>query len=1483
MDEEIDPATILTFDNYVQTYGAIDATTDPHVVAVRIVDEDMKKQSPEQKMNETQREATIAEYERLVPLYIKFSAKNQQAQPQPQPQPQAVRELFHDSGPEWFGSSLKLAFPKSVDGAGAALASHPGFLDTGAALASHPGFLDTGAALASDFDHDDFLDTGFGAALTSGLNPREATEQFTQILESCELNVRDKAYEEFMKLLKLKLIDRQHPLDQKMMNVFKQFMTVWTIELKQLLYTKKKGKFTPTPDETENYKNALLCTAQSFFSKRASATAIYHRRMTTRVGIFNHDTFQSLLSRTKARQMFQVVTKSDTASLLPLGSSSEKFVELETASIRSATGRRIDYFQAEIFKKLSNVKIVVPSDQSRMSIVVSDLFTSKPKKMPDVIKIPKELTEDPMCVQLIGNKVFNLKNLDEILEQTEHFEHMLQVEEFSSGSNKRERIKCIVMALELLDESKNKMLDNIENAKYQQLLKEDPSKMLYDREKLTEELERKTERARAVIANITREYDAVFECHSKVKSYLTKPEPELDQAKESLECTQRAALALKNKIKSNTAVIDDNQKTASRLLVIHEKISGNDDKVLKSKPVSDLLGVKCTLYTIDHERIVRQNTVGSCEFFKSVSRECAFFTASALKLVDDAQEQIKKFEEVVAAAKRKALADGKKALAASNAPVKAVQVANPPIPPVQVANPPIPPVQAASNAPVQTASNAPIQAASNALPPVKKTVKKAAVIVKEEAPVKPAVQVLIDEMHALKKDIKADLKKCQKSSTYATQAVIGNLDEAKQASFEARQACDSVVTQTSQYITKARSRFSLDETFVDAATAIASAEKDAEAAQAAAQAAETAAQALQTLADRNAKRRSDSEAFAAAIERKRMEDEANAAAAIERKRMEDEANAAAVAVEFKNLFTCDFETMLEVAQRIKHLPDHEILRFFQSKPHLTKYMLFNDTFTRTFFVVGILQKYLKESHSILVTGKTALQLTAVVNDVTIVRSPQVVSDQLTAPGVCIFKPCSDFDISLVSTVTATRPLKQAFLDTFLSFFDTAAGSLQNLDSDHHKDYEKVFLRTPNTFLTVRTVNAANTMTVKKSLGHGKKLDVLDVKFLTVGENMSVFPGLNPNTIQLDATGLLRTDVLLQSPQNVHDIQQEQKVLDLINQYRKFIQEPGVIDGNAEDIAEKLELFLYNREEDKPGHEARERVREHIARDVESFYIPIRQGIVLSNQPGPQQPPGVIFTMGFDELAVQQALADTNDEQAAINFLLEQQQEEQTAAQRPDGAAAPHVLNFSFPDLPSFLHECVQITIRELSKLLGNKDLLQIENYFFTISTLLKFFSRAVQLSYIISGKESGGGSSTRVVFDRAVALFTPNQELNNIIIAILHLFLIDDNTLKPETFREFADYKETGKRDSDSRKVMSFHDKIIEILTAFKFNLPPPNRMGGKKNKLKTKRKAMKERKTRKARKTRKSNQNNKKKRFTRNISPYKLANKSRGRRTRKY
>jgi hypothetical protein len=486
--------------------------------------------------------------------------------------------------------------------------------------------------------------------------------------------------------------------------------------------------------------------------------------------------------------------------------------------------------------------------------------------------------------------------------------------------------------------------------------------------------------------------------------------------------------------------------------------------------------------------------------------------------------------------------------------------------------------------------------------------------------------------------------------------------------------------------------------------------------------------------------------------------------------------------EFENLFTCPLETMFEIADKIKRLTDESISSLFDSISELNKYMLFNPTFTRTFLAVGILKEYLK-NHLILVTGKTALQLTAVVNDDTIKRlnqSLRVVSfDQFIAPGVCISKPCSDFDISLISVHTATPSLKQTFLGTFLLFFNNLGTTIYNCESPDvlPATYER-FRQTEKIFLVLRSRGSPDTISVKTNLGRGRILDVLDVKFKTKQEISATFPGLKPVFCQIE---IMPSSMM-------------------------------------------------------PG----------------SSMMP-RSMMPRSMMPGSMMPSSMLMPGSM-----------------------------MPSSMLMPGSIPVSALIFPLPDLQSFLHECVQITIKELTKLLENKSIVGDDNYFFVITTLLKFFSRAVQLSYIISGKGSGV-PSTRVVFDREVALFPPNEEMNDIIIAILHLFLIDDNTLNPETFRAFANYKETRKHDSESRKVMSFHDKIIEILTRFEFNLPPPNRMGGKKNKLKTKRKAMKERKTRKARKTRKSNQNNKKKRFTRNISPYKLTNKSRGRRTRKY
>jgi len=144
-------------------------------------------------------------------------------------------------------------------------------------------------------------------------------------------------------------------------------------------------------------------------------------------------------------------------------------------------------------------------------------------------------------------------------------------------------------------------------------------------------------------------------------------------------------------------------------------------------------------------------------------------------------------------------------------------------------------------------------------------------------------------------------------------------------------------------------------------------------------------------------------------------------------------------------------------------------------------------------------------------------------------------------------------------------------------------------------------------------------------------------------------------------------------------------------------------------------------------------------------------------------------------------------------------------------------------------------------------------------------------------------NSTRLIFFTAVVSNGAPHYIAPIITDLLNLFLVNDNILNAETFHEFAVYKATDRLDWNVRKEMPLHTKILGILQKYDFVPPPPERMGGKKNKLKTKRKVMKERKARKTRKINKSKQNIKKKRFTRSISPYKLINKSRGRRTRKY
>jgi hypothetical protein len=435
--------------------------------------------------------------------------------------------------------------------------------------------------------------------------------------------------------------------------------------------------------------------------------------------------------------------------------------------------------------------------------------------------------------------------------------------------------------------------------------------------------------------------------------------------------------------------------------------------------------------------------------------------------------------------------------------------------------------------------------------------------------------------------------------------------------------------------------------------------------------------------------------------------------------------------DFQTLFKYDgYEEMNRIANIIKELPDNFCKTMLIREQNLTKYMNFDETFSRTFIIVGILQKYLNDGVSILVTGKTASQLTAVLNDASIETvneyHPPVPVDYepgLFVPGVCLFKPSSDVDIRLLLPVPATESLKKTFIATILLFFKNF-GVFQNIGGvDILNSKHRLFYQSPNTLLVVGSRGSPDTISVKKNTGQ-KVVDVLDVNFQTHQKNLLVFPNYIPTTYTLD----------------------------------------------------------------------------------------------------------------------------TERSSKVITF---------------------SKLTFTLPDLSSLFYECIQITIKELTKLLTNRHIAYNESYFFAITTLLKFFSRAVQFSYIMADERN----STRSIFDTAVTDYSvPNQETKNCIKAILNLFLIDDYTLNPRTFYDFAMYKATTKNDWKARVPMQLHQTIIDILQRYGDFIPPllPNLMGGIKNKLKTKRKA------RKTRKTNKSKQNNKKKRFTRNIPPYKLTNKSR-------
>lgn len=122
---------------------------------------------------------------------------------------------------------------------------------------------------------------------------------------------------------------------------------------------------------------------------------------------------------------------------------------------------------------------------------------------------------------------------------------------------------------------------------------------------------------------------------------------------------------------------------------------------------------------------------------------------------------------------------------------------------------------------------------------------------------------------------------------------------------------------------------------------------------------------------------------------------------------------------------------------------------------------------------------------------------------------------------------------------------------------------------------------------------------------------------------------------------------------------------------------------------------------------------------------------------------------------------------------------------------------------------------------------------FCNNNTIKIFSRAVQLSYILLGNEQSQSQSTRSIFNRTVAVYTPAQpdgEISKVIKSILDLFLVDDYKLNPKTFYEFSNiYKLTHKNDWKTRVKISLHAEIIKILNEIHFSLPSQDLMGGKK------------------------------------------------------
>ena len=581
---------------------------------------------------------------------------------------------------------------------------------------------------------------------------------------------------------------------------------------------------------------------------------------------------------------------------------------------------------------------------------------------------------------------------------------------------------------------------------------------------------------------LTARDDAVSECRDALNHLKTLSKNNLEYAKKDKTAAQAAATRAKESF--------EKVKISANAIIAVCTVLYNDDVVVINRNRTDKTTGEADAAiqaSLQAKQTCEQKVRDEVAFLESMVGEAQKYATTAQTAFSDATEKLS--HQVKTAAEDKRLKDQQKAAEAKAAAAAADNGDAVPEQAVDVPFQGVVPDQAV-DVPCQTVVPEPA-------PPVSVQDPVQAVVSIQAAP----VLVKAGDTQIIKKDIKVALKKCKEAADKASVAL--SVNDAITASLEAEQACALVRTKTVEYINmmNARALASPNVTFKkDAKIAIDATEKDVIDADAAAAKAKAAADAAAAcpLPVQNVQTQPvtlESRAMVAGIDM----------------------------VEFKNLFTCELATMFEIATKIQELPDESIFALFASKRELSKYMRFNPIFTRTFLAVGMLQNYLiKERHTILVGGKTALQLTAVLNDNMIMRvntlyPPLQVMYEDFEPGICVSRPCSDFDIFLVSDDVATLSLQKTFVGVFLLFFSKWGTTIHNFESHivPPANYDR-FLATNKLFLASRSHGSPDTISVKTNV-IGSILDVLDVKFKTHKEINTIFLDLKPVSCRIDIT------------------------------------------------------------------------------------------------------------------------------------------------------------------------------------------------------------------------------------------------------------------------------------------------------------------------------------------------------------------------------